>query len=125
MDLKDIDRPTVAIVAMRSQCDAKEQMPAMHLPYYQVTIDPRRCNGDTNGYSPTRTFMRFGRAPGDELQGWQPAHEIEVYEILADFREGETIYPNVTGSAGKAIAQSFDSSAVENATLCEVKSALP
>lgn len=95
MVVTDLDQPIVAIVAMKSQCEAKEIMPGMHLPYYQVTVDPRPCDGTTNGFSPSRAFIRFGRAPGDELQGWQPAHEIEIFEVLAEFEADETIYPQV------------------------------
>lgn len=95
LKLEDIQSPIIAIVAMKSQLEAKEMMPGMHLPYYQVTIDPRQNQGNTNGWSPSRAFMRFGHAPADELNGWQPAHEIEIFEVIAEYEEGDRIYPRL------------------------------
>lgn len=91
--------PTVCIVAMKSQAEFKEKQPAMHLPYYQVTVDPRDCRGNTNGYSPTKNFIRFGYAQGDELNGWQPAHEIEIYEIIGEPESDIEIYPQLEGNS--------------------------
>lgn len=88
MQLTDVDTPCIAIVAIKSQCEAKEQMPGMHLPYYQVSITPGTSDGTSNGFSPSQAFYRFGQQ-GDELLGWQPAHEIEIYEILAEYENGE------------------------------------
>jgi len=95
LKLKDVTSPVIAIVAMKSQIEAKEMMPGMHLPFYQVTIDPSRCWGTTNGWSPSRAFMRFGIAPGDELNGWQAAHDIEIFEVIAEYEEDEVIYPGL------------------------------
>lgn len=97
MSLSEIQVPSVCIVAMKSQCDAKEIMPGMHLPYYQVTIDPRQATGGNNGYSPTKEFMRFGFAKGDELNGWIPTHEVEIFEVLAEVESDFEIYGIETG----------------------------
>lgn len=108
LTLADVDRPIIAIVALKSQREAKEQMmPQMHLPYYQVTIDPNPCRGTTNGYSPSGNFIRFGYAQGDELTGWQPAHEIEIFEVVAEIDPGEKLYPHLD-DAQQSLPGRFD-----------------
>lgn len=109
MNISDITSPSVCIVAMVSQLQAKEIAPHMHMPYYQATIDPRQSNGKINGYSPSKAFIRFGLAQGDELNGWQPASEIEIMEIIYTEVPDEMCYPMLTENELESINMAIPS----------------
>lgn len=103
MNIYDFDKPVIAIVAIKSQASAKELNPCSHLPYYQVCVDPNRSQGNTNGLSIGGGFIRFGYAVGDELNGWQPVHDIEIFEVLADNVDYREIYPALTNEQVAAL----------------------
>ena len=55
--------------------------------YFMVTIDP-------DSVSPSKEYIRFGRYPDDEINGWQRVEALTVCEILGYYKDGT--YPEST-----------------------------
>ncbi len=75
-----IREKVLAIVQFGPPTQASGFVPAT---YYQVTIDPAQI-------SPSGQYIRFGKARGDEIVGWQRCEALTVVEILGKWDDAKT-----------------------------------